>query len=78
MQTNELRSSGPPDSADTSCRVEQLTGRDYTDPAFNIEVAVEDDKSDVEMTLCIGTYAGGCDVMKNEPLGGQSTIIYKV
>ena len=55
------------------CRVSQILGRDYTDPVFSLEVAVEDDKSDVIMTLCVGTYPAGCDVVKDEPLKAYST-----
>ena len=28
----------------TQCTVEQLKGRDYTEPGFNLELGVEDDK----------------------------------
>ena len=30
------------------------------------------------MTVCIGTYRGGCDVLNNEPLGGEVTVISEV
>ncbi|KAI0241220.1 hypothetical protein LSAT2_032838 [Lamellibrachia satsuma] len=56
-------------SSSGACQVVQLEGRDYTDPAFNIEFGVADDRSEVELTYCVGTFSGGCDVVDNEPLG---------
>ena len=56
----------------------QLEGRDYTEPAFNIEFGVADDRSEVELSYCVGTFSGGCDVIDNEPLGGGSTLIERV
>ena len=61
-----------------ACQVVQLEGRDYTDPAFNIEFGVADDRSEVELTYCVGTYSGGCDVVNNGTLGGPSTVIERV
>jgi hypothetical protein len=37
-----------------------------------------DDKSEVEKTFSVGTFSGGSDVSKNEPLGGDSVIHNKV
>ena len=65
-------------SSSGACQVVQLEGRDYTDPAFNIEFGVADDRSEVELTYCVGTFSGGCDVVDNEPLGGASTVIARV
>lgn len=65
-------------SSSASCHVTQLTGRDYTEPAFNIEFGVADDRSEVELSFCVGTFSGGCDVIDNEPLGGASTVVAKV
>ena len=36
--------------------------------------AVEDDKSQVDMTYCVGTFSGGCDVINNRELGGAVKI----
>ena len=36
--------------------------------------AVEDDRSPVYMTLCVGTYTGGCDVIKDRELSGTTTV----
>ncbi|XP_070573688.1 uncharacterized protein [Ptychodera flava] len=60
------------------CYVKQIEGRDYTDPAFELTLAVEDDRSEVEMTFCVGTFKGGCDIMRNEPMGGPSVIVAKI
>ena len=56
----------------------QLERQDYTEPAFNIEFGVADDRSEVELSYCVGTYSGGCDVVNNEPLGGPSTVVSRV
>ena len=56
----------------------QIEGRDYTEPAFNIEFGVADDRSEVELSYCVGTFSGGCDVVDNEPLGGASTVVVRV
>ena len=55
------------------CDVEQVAGKDYTEPTFSIQYDVADDVSQCETTLCIGTYRGGCDVLEDEPLGGTSS-----
>ncbi|XP_077992165.1 uncharacterized protein LOC144446291 [Glandiceps talaboti] len=60
------------------CTVRQLEGRDYTDPAFELELAVEDDRSEVDLSFCVGTYKGGCDILKDQPMGGFSTIVSQV
>ena len=36
--------------------------------------AVGDDKGPVEMTFCVGTAYGGCDVVKDKELKGATTI----
>ena len=66
------------DLPSTGCHVTQLEGRDYTEPAFNIEFGVADDRSEVELSYCVGTFSGGCDVIDHEPLGGGSTIVARV
>ena len=35
---------------------------------------VEDDRSPVYMTFCVGTYTGGCDVIKDRELSGTTTV----
>ncbi|KAI8487517.1 hypothetical protein Bbelb_347510 [Branchiostoma belcheri] len=61
----------------TRCEVQQLAGRDVVEPAFQLEVASEDDESQVKLTYDVGTYRGGHDVVRNEALGGPSNIIFK-
>ena len=56
----------------------QLEGRDYTDPAFSLEFGVADDHSEVTLSCCIGTFSGGCDVVADMKLGGESSIIARV
>ena len=65
-------------SSSGACQVVQLEGRDYTDPAFNIEFGVADDRSEVELSYCVGTFSGGCDVVDHDTLGGASTVITRV
>ncbi|CAH1239174.1 HEG1 [Branchiostoma lanceolatum] len=61
----------------THCEVGQLAGRDVVEPAFQLEVAAEDDESQVKLTYNIGTYRGGSDVVNNEGLGGPSNVVFK-
>ena len=56
----------------------QLEGRDYTDPAFGLEFGVVDDRSEVTLSCCIGTFSGGCDVVADMKLDGESSIIVRV
>ena len=37
-----------------------------------------DDRSEVELSYCVGTFSGGCDVIDNEPLGAGSTVVVRV
>ncbi|KAI8482779.1 hypothetical protein Bbelb_394410 [Branchiostoma belcheri] len=46
----------------TRCEVQQLAGRDVVEPAFQLEVAAEDDESQVKLTYDVGTYRGGHDI----------------
>ena len=39
---------------------------------------MDDDKSDVTLTYSVGTFRGGSDVIRDEPLGGNSMIVFKV
>ncbi|CAH1268736.1 Hypp3968 [Branchiostoma lanceolatum] len=61
----------------THCEVQQVAGRDVVEPAFQLEVAAEDDESQVKLTYNAGTYRGGSDVVDNEALGGPSTVVFK-
>ncbi|KAK2165039.1 hypothetical protein NP493_1368g00012 [Ridgeia piscesae] len=61
----------------TGCHVAQIAGRDYTEPAFTIELGVADDRSEVELSYCVGTFSGGCDVVDNEPLGGETSVVVR-
>ena len=58
--------------------MKQLLNRDYTDPAFEITVAAHDDKSDVKFYLDVGSFPAGNDLVKNEELGGPSTVLTTV
>ena len=65
-------------SSQVACTVYQVVGKDYTEPAFNIEFDVADDRSDPETELCVGTYRRGCDVLRNEPIGGRTSLQSRV
>ncbi|KAI6660257.1 hypothetical protein LOD99_10427 [Oopsacas minuta] len=64
-------------SGATPCTVTQVEGRDYTNPAFILQVSVADDKSQAELTYSIGTYPGGTDVVDNERMNGNTALIAK-
>ena len=61
-----------------ACEVEQIPYQDYTEPGFEISVAAGDDKSDLKLFLDVGTYPAGNDVLAQEELGGDSTVMMKV
>ncbi|VDI57617.1 Hypothetical predicted protein [Mytilus galloprovincialis] len=58
-----------------SCEVDQIAGRDYVEPMFEIAVRAEDDRSDVAYFLDVGTVPGGKDVMDQHTLGGPKTSV---
>ncbi|KAK3101936.1 hypothetical protein FSP39_007496 [Pinctada imbricata] len=57
------------------CEVEQLDEKDYTEPEFKISIRSEDDRSEVKLTLNVGTVPGASDVLQGKELGGPSTIL---
>ncbi|XP_070573546.1 uncharacterized protein [Ptychodera flava] len=62
----------------TDCKVEQVPQRDEVEPAFTLAVAAGDDKSEVDLTYCVGTYKSGCDIFADQTMGGQSVIIAQI
>ena len=54
------------------------SGRHFKDPALSVALAVEDDRSEVDMTYSLGTYFGGSDVVNMTVLKGPSAVIVKV
>ncbi|XP_048258679.1 uncharacterized protein LOC124137747 [Haliotis rufescens] len=62
-------------STSRSCLVRQLPDRDYTEPAVEIAIAAQDDRSQVQIFVDAGTKPGLSDVLSGEKLGGPSTII---
>ena len=62
-------------AAGVPCAVSQVIGRDYTDPAFLLQIFVTDDKSQVELSYSVGTYSGGDDIVKNDKMNGNSVLI---
>ncbi|VDH98959.1 Hypothetical predicted protein [Mytilus galloprovincialis] len=55
------KNSGRKRRATPSCEVDQIAGRDYVEPMFEIAVRAEDDRSDVAYFLDVGTVPGGKD-----------------
>ena len=64
--------------AATPCTVTQVAGRDYTNPAFILQINVADDKSQVKLTYSVGTYKGGEDLVSNERLNGNTVLIARI
>ena len=62
-------------AAGVPCAVSQVIGRDYTDPAFLLQIFVTDDKSQTELTYSVGTYSGGTDIVKDDKMSGNSILI---
>ncbi|XP_019624877.1 PREDICTED: uncharacterized protein LOC109470382 isoform X2 [Branchiostoma belcheri] len=62
----------------TNCIVKQQYGRDYTEPAFLLELAVDDDRSEVDLTYSVGVTRGGSDQVLDQPLGGFTTIVAQI
>ena len=65
-------------SGATPCTLTQVAGRDYTDPAFILQVSVADDKSQAELTYSVGTYPGGDDEVSNDRMNGNTVLIARV
>ena len=62
-----------------TCTLAYLSsGRHFKDPALSVALAVEDDRSEVNMTYSLGTYFGGSDVVRMTVLKGPSAVIVKV
>jgi hypothetical protein len=61
-----------------ACEVVQSPGRDHTEPEFRVSLDAEDDRSNVILTLYVGTVPGGRDVVSGKELGGFSTALTEV
>ncbi|KAK6174798.1 hypothetical protein SNE40_013376 [Patella caerulea] len=62
-------------TATRQCSVRQLPDRDYTEPAIELSVRSEDDKSQVRLFLQGGTRPGLQDAFPETELGGPSSVI---
>ena len=58
--------------------MEQIPNLDYTEPAFQLDIAAGDDKSIVTFTYSVGTIPDGTDVVDNDEFSGPSAIIEEV
>ena len=55
-----------------------FAGRHFKDPAIAIELAVGDDRSEIDMTYSIGKHPGESDVHEAFNLRGPSIIVERV
>ncbi|CAH1249045.1 SELE [Branchiostoma lanceolatum] len=62
----------------SECTVYQVKGLDETEPAFQLAIAADDDKSEVTVTYSVSTFPGGSDLVENEDLGGPSSVVDQV
>ncbi len=65
-------------STAAECEVEQLEGRDITEPAFQIAFRGEDDSGEVRYFLDVGTAPGASDIFQDKELGGPTTVVEDV
>ena len=66
------------DTKEGECGVLQEIGRDHTEPEFTVFLEAEDDRSNVILTLDVGTVPGGTNVLAGKELGGFSTTLNDV
>lgn len=66
------------DTKEGECGVLQEVGRDHTEPEFTVFLEAEDDRSNVILTLDVGTVPGGTNVLSGTELGGFSTTLNDV
>lgn len=74
-ESQKVRRISKRSSISESCSVNQVAGRDYTDPAFILQINVADDKSQVKLTYSVGTYPGGADVIRDDRMNGNTVLI---
>lgn len=58
-----------------NCLVKQITGRNHKDPAYELQVAADDDKSNLKLFYAIGTQQGGTNVLDFTEMGGFSVFV---
>ena len=57
------------------CIVKQIPGRNNKDPAYELQIAADDDKSNIKMFYAIGTQQGGTNVLDYTEMGGFSLLV---
>ncbi|XP_041378093.1 uncharacterized protein LOC121390363 [Gigantopelta aegis] len=75
-QNGGRRRRSSPDAG--GCIADQLPDRDYTEAVVEVAVRAEDDVSQVELTVNVGTEPGLDDVVSGVKLGGPSSIMKHV
>ncbi|XP_061168901.1 uncharacterized protein LOC133178169 [Saccostrea echinata] len=57
------------------CLLRQIPGRNHKDPAYELQFAADDDKSNLKLYYAIGTHQGGTNVVDFTEMGGFSMLI---
>ena len=65
----------PYSNNDSYCSIKQLTDRDYTNPAFEIEFEVVEEEGLSNVQLMIGTYENGDDVLSKDVIRGERLVL---
>lgn len=58
-----------------NCLIKQITGRNHKDPAYELQVAADDDRSNLKLFYAIGTQQGGTNVLDFTEMGGFSVLV---
>ena len=56
------------------CNIKQLPNRHHLDPAYKLEIAADDDRSNLKLFYAIGTQQGGTNVLNYTEMGGFSLL----
>lgn len=59
----------------TTCYIHQLLNRQYNNPAYELEFAVHEPESQVDLTYRVGTFENGFDVISVTKLEGERIVM---
>ncbi|XP_061188852.1 uncharacterized protein LOC133197029 [Saccostrea echinata] len=57
------------------CIIKQISGRNYNDTAYELQIAADDDKSNLKIFYAIGLQQGGTNVVDFTEMGGFSVLV---
>jgi hypothetical protein len=57
------------------CIIKQIPGRNHKDPAYELQIAADDDKSNLQLFYAIGTQQGGTNIVDFTKMGGFSVLV---